>query len=352
MRELVREFTPEAVADWCQVPAETIRRLAREYASTPRAALYGRIGLCNQEFGTLASWLVDVANIVTGHFDAEGGLMWANPVGIPLAWLNDTKRAGVPQFGKWRSRVRGAPKVLGQVPCSCLAEEIAVPGDDQIRGLFTIAANPVISVPESDRLEEALPLLDFMISIDNYLNETTRFADVILPGPSPFETAHFDDIMWGWAMRSATKWSEQLYSRPDGQPDEWEILARLGWYCTGGGDEDFDLAALDDGWFRSVCRLYGADADHVMSHYDHGGPERMCDLAVRMGPWGAMRAQPWHRFWPDSSPYDAGLLRGVIGHRQVTDAYLVGLAGHHGGRVATLDRGLAVLHGALVELLA
>jgi anaerobic selenocysteine-containing dehydrogenase len=284
--ELVREFTPESVETWCQIPAETIRRIAHEYAASPRAALYGRIGLCNQEFGTLASWLVDVVNIVTGHFDTEGGLMWANPVGVPLAWLNDTKRSGLPQFGRWHSRVRGAPEVLGQVPCSCLAEEIATPGEGQIKGLFTIAANPVLSVPDSAKLEAALPELDFMISIDNYLNETTQFADVILPGPSPFESAHFDDIMWGWAMRSATKWSEQLYDLPEGQPAEWEILSRLGWYCTGGDDESFDLATLDDNWFRSLCRMYGVDAAKVMPMYEHGGPERMCDLAVRVGPWG------------------------------------------------------------------
>jgi len=128
-RALVADFPPETVADWCGVPAATIRRLAHEFATTPRAALYGRIGLCNQEFGTLASWLVDVVNIVTGHFDTEGGLMWGTPVSAPLAWMNNTGVTGEPTFGRWHSRVRGAPEVLGQIPASCLAEEIATPGD-------------------------------------------------------------------------------------------------------------------------------------------------------------------------------------------------------------------------------
>lgn len=279
-------FTPEVVADWCGVPADDIRDLARRFATAERAAVYGRIGLCNQEFGTLASWLVDVVNIVTGHFDTEGGLMFGKPVSAPLAWLNDTATTGEPTFGRWTSRVRGAPEVLGQVPCSCLAEEIATPGEGHISGLITIAGNPVISVPESDRLEAALPLLDCMISVDNHLNETTRFAHVILPGPSPLETSHFDELIWGWAVGSAAKWSDPLYATPDDQPDEWEILCRLGWYCAGGTEDTFDLQTLDDGWFSGLCRMMGRDPEETLALYDHGGPERMIDLAVRMGPFG------------------------------------------------------------------
>ena len=283
---LVGEFTPESVDAWTGVSAATIRRIAHDFATTPRAAVYGRIGLCNQEFGTLASWLVDVVNIVTGHFDVEGGLMWGTPVSAPLAWMNNTDVTGPPTFGRWRSRVRGAPEVLGQVPASCLAEEIATPGDGQIRLLVTVAANPAISVPDSDRLEEALPLLDCMIAVDNYVNETTRFAHVILPGVSPLESPHLDELMWGWAMRSAIKWSDALYALPDGASDEWEIEARLGWLLGGGSNADFDLAALDDGWFSALCRMYGLDPAEILPRYDHIGPERMIDLTIRMGPWG------------------------------------------------------------------
>jgi anaerobic selenocysteine-containing dehydrogenase len=278
------DFPPEAVEGFCGVQAERIRRLARDLAGTDRAALYGRIGLCNQEFGTLASWLVDVVNILSGHFDREGGLMWGRPAHAPLAWAKDVKVA--PAFGRWRSRVRGAPEVLNQVPCSCLAEEIDTPGDGQVHALFTIAGNPVISTPDSARLEAALPLLDCMISVDNYVNETTRFAHVILPGPSPLETPHFDDLLWGWAVGSATKWSDALYATPPDTVPEEEVLARLGWYCAGGTDDTFDYDALDDGWFDVFCRIYGLDPAEIGPRYDHGGPERMIDLQVRMGPWG------------------------------------------------------------------
>jgi anaerobic selenocysteine-containing dehydrogenase len=286
MRAAADGFTPEAVADFCRIPADTIRRIAHELAGAERGALYGRIGLCNQEFGTLASWLVDVVNILTGHFDVEGGMMFGKPVTEPLTWKGDTRVMGEPEFGRWTSRVRGAPEVLGQVPCSCLAEEIATPGEGQLKALITIAGNPVISAPDSAQLEEALPLLECMISIDNYMNETTRFAHVILPGPSPLESPHIDELMWGWAVGSAAKWSDQLFDTLEGYTPEWEILARLGWYCTGGTEEAFDFQALDDGWFTTLCHMYGRDPEATLPLYDHGGPERMIDLQVRMGPWG------------------------------------------------------------------
>ncbi len=125
------EFPPERVAGACGVPAETVRRLAREFSDAARAAVYGRIGTCNQEFGTLASWLVDVLNVLTGNLDREGGAMFSNPVAWSLASLTPPEFANGFRLGRWRSRVRGAPEVLGQVPISCLAEEIATPGRGQ-----------------------------------------------------------------------------------------------------------------------------------------------------------------------------------------------------------------------------
>jgi anaerobic selenocysteine-containing dehydrogenase len=286
VRDVSAAFTPESVEAFCRVPADTIRRLAQEFAAAPSGALYGRIGLCNQEFGTLASWLVDVVNILVGKFDRPGGLMWGKPVSWPVGWMASTARDGEAQFGRWRSRVSGVPEVLGQVPAAFLAEEIATPGDGQIRVLFTIAGNPVISVPDSARLEAALPELECMISVDNYLNETTRFAHVILPGPSPLETPHFDEVILGWAARSVANWSDPVFPPSPDRPDEAEIVAHLGWLCTGRSNADFDFAALDDGWISALCMYQGLDPADVLARYDHGGVERMIDLTVRAGPWG------------------------------------------------------------------
>ena len=223
--------------------------------------VYGRIGLCNQEFGSLASWLVDVVNILTGHFDTPGGAMFPRPaVWTVTAQPQPGLEGGLPEFGRWQTRVRGAKEVLGQVPVSCLAEEIETPGDGQIRALITVAGNPVLSTPQGHRLDELLPGLDAMISVDLWLNETTRHADVILPGLSPLEQPHHDDLILMFAISSIANYSAPVFTPEDpDRPEEWEILVRLTGLCAGMPAEDVDVAAIDDGFFDYLCFTQGLD---------------------------------------------------------------------------------------------
>ncbi|MCU1463204.1 MAG: psrA 1 [Acidimicrobiales bacterium] len=286
LSELAKEWTPEAVETTTGVPAERIRRLAHELAAVERGVVYGRIGLCNQEFGTLASWLVDVVNMLTRHFDVPGGLMFPKPVAWSTASLPRPDHDVAPPFARWRSRVRGAPEVLGQVPISCLAEEIATPGEGRIRALITVAGNPVISAPDAGRLDEALPQLDCMISIDNWLNETTRHAHVILPGLSALEQPHYDELIWSFAVRSAARWSPPVFPPGDDRPAEWEILIRLALICAGQRPGPGDVAAVDDGFFDALVLSQGLDPATVRANYRDGGPERILDLSIRTGPWG------------------------------------------------------------------
>src|SRR3954447_15254122 len=284
---LIAEFTPERVADVTGVSADRIRQLAHDLLDTERAVVYGRIGLCNQEFGTLASWMVDVVNMLTGNFDVEGGAMFPTPAVSPVTDMPmPGLEGGVPNFGRWKTRVRGAPEVLGHVPVSCLAEEIATPGEGQIRALFTVAGNPVLSTPGGDRLDEALSGLDCMISVDNWLNETTRHADVILPGLSPLEQAHHDDLIWMFAVGSAAKWSEPIFPPTDGRPAEWEILIRLAAACLGEPADQVDVAVYDDGFFDAMAAMRGFDGAELRAGYSEGGPERLTDLMLRTGPFG------------------------------------------------------------------
>lgn len=286
VRRIAAEFPPERVAETCHVPVDTIRRIAHDIAAAPSAAVYGRIGLCNQEFGTLASWLIDVVNILTGNFDRPGGLMFGNPVAWGVNSLPNPEWADGVSFGRWKSRVRGASEVLGQVPVSCLAEEIATPGTGQVKALVTIAGNPVISSPDAGKLDEALPQLECMISVDNYLNETTRHAHVVLPGLSALEQPHFDDLITMWAARSAGNFSPAVFPPPPDRPAEWEILTRLAGLVAGMANADIDVAAIDDGYFGALCQAKGIDARAVAGHYERGGPERMLDLQIRTGPFG------------------------------------------------------------------
>ncbi|WP_348636967.1 molybdopterin-dependent oxidoreductase [Mycobacterium europaeum] len=286
MRRVAADWPPERVSAVTGIDEDRIRRLARELAGTDKSVVYGRIGLCNQEFGSLASWLVDVINILTGHFDVPGGAMFPKPA----AWSITTQplpglEGGLPEFGRWHTRVRGAKEVLGQAPVSCMAEEIATPGEGQLKALITVAGNPVLSTPGGDKLDEVLPMLEAMISVDLWLNETTRHADVILPGLSPLEQPHHDDLILLFAIRSIANYSAPVFD-PGDRPHEWEILIRLTGLCTGTPAEDVDVAAIDDGFFDYLAFTKGLDGAEIRELYTQGGPERMLDLTLRTGPFG------------------------------------------------------------------
>ncbi|MDP2367465.1 molybdopterin-dependent oxidoreductase, partial [Rhodoferax sp.] len=287
----VAPFTPEAVATRCGIEADTIRGLARELASTERAAVYARIGTCTQEYGTLASWLVDVLNTLTGHLDAPGGAMFAKSA----AFANNT--AGNPanqpgvgkgvSTGRHKARVSGAPEVMGELPITCLAEEIETAGDGQVRALITVASNPVLSAPNGPRLSTALQQLDFMVSLDIYLNETTRHADVILPGLSPLEDWHYDVAFPQLSWRNHARYSPPVLPRAAEQPEEWQTLLRLAAIVQGKG-ATVDVNALDDAQFADDAqRLFGAHAAAVIAATAAlRGPQRSLEVALRSGPYG------------------------------------------------------------------
>src|SRR6266567_6311205 len=216
VRELAKDFAPEKVAETCGIDAETIRALARELAAAPRAAVYGRTGTCTQEFGTLVSWLVDVLNILTGNLDREGGAMF------PRAAAGSRNTTGIPgkgrgvRFGRWNSRVRGLPEFFSELPAVCMAEEIETPGKGQVRALITLAGNPALSTPNSERLQQSLGMLDFMVSVDMYLNETTRSANVILPPPSALARSHYDLAFYQLSVHNVAHYSAPVFEREPG----------------------------------------------------------------------------------------------------------------------------------------
>jgi anaerobic selenocysteine-containing dehydrogenase len=285
-------FAPETVAEACGIDAPTIRRMAHELASAPTAAVYGRIGTCTQEFGTLASWLVDVLNALTGNLDRPGGAMWTRAA---AGARNTTGKPGSGRgfkTGRWQSRVRGLPESLGELPVACLAEEIDTPGDGQVRALITVAGNPALSTPNAGRLQQALPGLDFMLSVDIYLNETTRHADVILPAPPPIQKSHYDVALYQLAARNVANYSPALVQ--NGIPDEWATLVRLSGIVSGQGAagdvraiEDFVVGAMVDSELADpYSPLHGADRDELLADLAaHGGVDRMLDLLLRAGPY-------------------------------------------------------------------
>ncbi len=287
LREAVKPYTPERMAAGCGIDAATMRRLARELASTDRAAVYGRIGTCTQRFGTLNSWLIDVLNILTGHLDAPGGLMFPKAAAFAANTLGKAGSGRGITTGRRKSRVSAAPEVFGELPITLLAEEIETPGPGQVRALISLAANPVLSTPNGPRIARALDSLEFMLSMDIYLNETSRHADVILPGLSPLEDLHYDVAFPQLSFRNHARFSGPVFERPAGQPEEWETLLRLAAMIEG-RDWRGDMAALDDAAIAAdVARLAGEHAEAVLQALAPlRGPERLVDLALRSGPYG------------------------------------------------------------------
>lgn len=284
VRDAVADLTPERAAALCGIDADTIRALARDLAAAERAAVYGRVGTCTQRHGTLTSWLVEVVNALTGHLDEPGGSMFPRPAAGQPNTMGPPGTGRGWRFGRWASRVRGLPEALGELPVAALAEEIDTPGEGQVRALFTIGGNPARSTPNSARLEAALDSLDLLVCVDLYRNETTRRAHVVLPAPSPLERAHFDLVLRQFAVRNVASYSPPTLPRPDGHPDEWEILLRLA-AIAGGLGADADLAPLDRALAAETLRRTGAEGVDVDDAVPAGGPERLLDLLLRAGPY-------------------------------------------------------------------
>ncbi|MFC9946828.1 molybdopterin oxidoreductase family protein [Streptomyces pratensis] len=282
LAEAMADFTPEAVAAACDLDAETIREIARELAAAPAAAVYGRIGSCTVEHGTLASWLVDVLNILTGNLDRPGGALF------PLSATARAPRPAAPgkgfALGRWRSRVSGHPEAKGELPVAALAEEIETPGEGRIRALIVIAGNPVLSAPDGDRLDRALADgLDFMISVDPYLNETARHADVVLPPPPPSQSAHFDFALNSLAVRNQVRYSRPAVPLEEGRMDESEILARL--VLAVGGRHGAPHGTVDDLAISGALAKAGVPEELAGDLAGRTGAERRLDLMLRLGPY-------------------------------------------------------------------
>ena len=270
LADAVREATPARVCEPTGVPAETITRLATDFAKAPSAVCYGRVGTSTQPFGTLCQWLINALNIVTGNLDRPGGAMFPKPALDPIA----LRQAGKGSYGRWKSRVRGLPEFGGELPVAVLAEEILTEGEGRLRGVVTIAGNPVLSTPNGTQLDRALASLDFMVAIDPYLNETTRHATLILPPPSPLERLHYDVVFHLLAVRETTRFAPALFDPGPEARHDWQILLGLA---------------------RRVDTLrLGSDLRRTLKYraLERLGPERVLDMGLRLGRFGARLRPP------------------------------------------------------------
>jgi anaerobic selenocysteine-containing dehydrogenase len=269
--QLVAEFAPERVAQTTGIESKQIRMLAREFATAESAVCYGRIGLSTQEFGGVCQWLINVLNTVTGNLDRPGGAMFTLPAFDVLSAPQSLAPRG--SFARWHSRVRKLPEFSGELPVAALAEEILTEGDGQVRAFVTLAGNPVLSTPNGRELDRALASLEFMVSIDCYINETTRHAHIILPPSSPLERGHYDIAFHLLAVHNTAKFSPPLFKRSRETRHDWEILFEL------------ETRMKHNGIVGGVKRKLGKQ---------FFTPERILDLGLRFGPYGA-RLNPFSK---------------------------------------------------------
>jgi len=291
VRTLAADYTPEVVASRCGIDAETTRRIARELAAAPTAAVYGRMGAHTVEFGTIASWATDVLNVLTGNLDKPGGIMFNC---APTQNMSPSTPGGRGfQLGRWTGRASGRPEVKGELPCATLAEEITTPGDEAIRGLFVLACNPVRSFPNSERIDDALQQLDLLVVVDPYITATGRHAHVILPPTSALERGHYDFAFEGAMIRSFAKYSAPVFETD--APDEAEILARLA-LVIGGQPVDSDPniihnmmmdQMIDQELGRSSSPIHGRDKAEILDALkDWDWAEQIIDFRLRVGQHG------------------------------------------------------------------
>ena len=267
VERIVAPFSPEAVEGPVGIAAAEIRDLTRAFAAAESAICYGRVGVATQEFGGLACWLINVLNILTGNLDRPGGVMFTRPAADIVGLTARLGQSG--SFGKRRSRVRDLPAFGGELPVAVLSEEIETPGPGAIRALITSAGNPVLSTPNGGRLDRALASLDFMVSIDIYLNETTRHAHVILPPTFALEHDHYDLAFHVLAIRDTVKYSPALFEPPPSAKHDWQIFLELETRLKSRGGFAARAMAGARGW--AMARL---------------GPERILDGMLRAGPHG------------------------------------------------------------------
>ncbi|WP_405487732.1 molybdopterin-dependent oxidoreductase [Nocardia sp. NBC_00511] len=287
VRAAAAAFDPETVAVRTGVPAATVTRLARELAAAPTAAVYARIGTCTAEFGTLTQWLVDVINALTGNLDSPGGAMFATGAALGIV------RSRPFRLGRWTSRARGLPEAMGELPVATLADEILTPGSGQIRAMVTVAGNPVLSAPSGSRLDAAFAGLEFMVSVDRYLNETTRHADVILPPPRILQAPHYDFALLNFAVHNYARYSRPLVPLAAGELSEAEVLARLALAVAGQQSQpaDSDAPQLDPLTVVDEIVIAGTLHKAGLAHrraelLGDNTTEQRIDLMLRLGPFG------------------------------------------------------------------
>jgi anaerobic selenocysteine-containing dehydrogenase len=324
LKACVADFSPESVAEITGISSEAIRGLAQDFMAAKTAVCYGRVGVSTQGFGTLSQWLINALNVLTGNLDVVGGAMFT----APAFEIVHARKSGL--FNRWQSRVRGLPEFMSELPVATMADEMLTGGEGQIRALITSCGNPVLSVPNGQKMDTALENLDFMVSIDIYINESSRHAHIILPPATGLEIGHYDLTFHVLAIRNTAKYSPPLFPKAEGAKYDWEIFQQLA-HLFKGETGDFKPmppeAVLDHGLKKGRYNIDFQQLRDAPHGIDFGAltpclPERLFteDKKIQLAP--ALLVQDLERaraFWLQHQEVATQYPFALIGRRHLRD---------------------------------
>lgn len=183
LKSTVLSWPAERTAPITGIAADELRTLVTTFLEADGAAIVTGTGLGMGQDGTLAQWLAECINAVSGNLDRRGGTLVGEGI---FDFAGFAQRNGM--FNREaRSRIGNFRELNGAFPGGILADEITTPGKDQIRAMFVTGGNPLMTMANAGRLREAMQQLELLVVTDIYLNETASLAHYVLPATSPLE---------------------------------------------------------------------------------------------------------------------------------------------------------------------
>ncbi|MFA9471487.1 MAG: molybdopterin-dependent oxidoreductase [Deltaproteobacteria bacterium] len=317
LRKVSESWPPERTSEITGISAETLRAMVDAYTQADGAALFLSTGVNQGSQGTLAFWIQEAINAITGNLDRLGGTL------VGYGYIKDFPKHARKSGHTMRddvSRIGQLPSVVDTFPAGLMADEILTPGEGQVRAMVCLSGNPLLTVPNSNgRLEEALKALELLVVIDIFRNETANHAHYILPGTSAFQRPDlpfvFQSLM-GAQPIPYVQYTDALLPPEGEQRDETMILLQLAAAC---GSTLFGSRMVDgflNGWM-GLGKLPAVGSRLGLT------PERFLGLmarAFRLGSLSSLRNEPHGRLLEANQGQD------FLGQRVVTGDGLVNLA--------------------------
>ncbi len=161
---------------------ELVRTVARRIGNAASVSIFEDLGIQQAPHSTLNSYLEKLLFLVTGNFGVQGGM------NLHTAFVALFGGGGAAEGGNERCSPVGGHRIIsGMIPAAAIPGEILTDHPDRFRAMIVESGNPVHSLPDSQRMREALAALDFVVVIDVAMTETARCADYVLPAASQFE---------------------------------------------------------------------------------------------------------------------------------------------------------------------